>query len=283
LARRLLLGLNMALVLVLGAFAAWDWHAEHKALLRQGKTSLDEEAKILLAVVRHTRQDGADRVQAVIDEACGAMREISSPGHHIAVRMGGLALQARSHGRASTAMRHKTCKLQNSREWARGTGWTAWTGLRGGRGCAAARPSPWRPVHPVHLVHVSEYPSNMRTILRRQIVRRVGSVVAAGVAGDYYDLLPLQDGGLLVCVADVTGHDVPAAMVASMLKALVLNAVERSGDPRQILQMVNRVFWRVTLEEDFAGMFLARWDPAAHTLTCAGAGNEPTVLTLDLS
>ena len=37
-------------------------------------------------------------------------------------------------------------------------------------------------------------------------------LAAEGVAGDYYDFLPLGDGTWVICIADVMGHGVPAAM-----------------------------------------------------------------------
>jgi sigma-B regulation protein RsbU (phosphoserine phosphatase) len=45
---------------------------------------------------------------------------------------------------------------------------------------------------------------------------------AEDIGGDYYDILPLKDGAWLICVADVTGHGIPAAMSAAMLKTLLL-------------------------------------------------------------
>ena len=41
------------------------------------------------------------------------------------------------------------------------------------------------------------------------------------VAGDFYDFLMIQPGCLGIVVADVTGHGVPAALVASMVKVAV--------------------------------------------------------------
>ena len=95
------------------------------------------------------------------------------------------------------------------------------------------------------------------------------------VAGDYYDIVPLPDGCWLLCVADVTGHGVPAAMVATMLKTFVTHAVEHHTDPGDILAFVNARFTAVALPEHFASMLLARWNPAAAELDYASAGHEP--------
>lgn len=105
---------------------------------------------------------------------------------------------------------------------------------------------------------------------------------ADAVAGDYYDFLLLADGSWLICVADVTGHGVPAAMGASMLKSLLLAAAEHPPfDPVSILDEVNRHFAATVLPGNFASMFLGRWRPELYELTWASAGHEPGILLSD--
>jgi len=97
---------------------------------------------------------------------------------------------------------------------------------------------------------------------------------ATEVAGDYYDILPLPDHTWLLCIADVAGHGVPAAMNAAMLKTLLLHATEYHVAPDRILQFVNNRFSAIALEEMFASMLLARWNPATSTLEYVSAGHE---------
>ena len=101
---------------------------------------------------------------------------------------------------------------------------------------------------------------------------------AAEVAGDYYDALPSADGGVVLCVADVSGQGVPAAMGAAMLKTLLLNGVERESDPPKLLALLNAAFCRVTLPEDFATMALLRFTPGGPAAAYASAGHEPVFL-----
>ncbi len=96
---------------------------------------------------------------------------------------------------------------------------------------------------------------------------------ATDIAGDYYDLVALPDGTWLLCVADVSGHGVPAAMGAAMLKTLLLHASERSSEVHEILSFINRRFAAVSLVGDFATMFLARWQPATSSFQYASAGH----------
>jgi sigma-B regulation protein RsbU (phosphoserine phosphatase) len=97
---------------------------------------------------------------------------------------------------------------------------------------------------------------------------------AAGVAGDYYDVLPLPAGASLVCIADVTGHGIPAAMTAAMLKAFLLHAIEHHDRPNEILRFLDQRFSSMALPGDFASVWLARWDPNTSQLTYSSAGHE---------
>lgn len=101
---------------------------------------------------------------------------------------------------------------------------------------------------------------------------------AEDVAGDYFDVLPLPDGSWLICVADVTGHGVPAALGAAMLKMMLADAAERLIETSEILSFLNRRCAATFLPGYFASILLARWDPAAQTLDCSSAGHEPGLL-----
>jgi len=99
------------------------------------------------------------------------------------------------------------------------------------------------------------------------------------VAGDYYDFVRLKDDSWLICVADVTGHGVPAAMGAAMLKTLLLTAAEESHFSLvSIMQQINRRFAAAILPGNFATMFLARWQPESRMLSWVSAGHDSGIL-----
>jgi len=101
---------------------------------------------------------------------------------------------------------------------------------------------------------------------------------ATEVAGDYFDIRQTEADLVLFCVADVTGHGVPAAMVAAMIKTLFTSVAAQSSDPQAILTVLNEGLSAATLEEDFASMIVVAWDPAGHRLRYASAGHEPAYL-----
>jgi len=101
---------------------------------------------------------------------------------------------------------------------------------------------------------------------------------AEDVAGDFYDFHVLEDGSWLVCVADVTGHGVPAAMSAALLKAFLLDAAERFRDPVQIVERVNHRFEATALPGDFATLLLVHYSPESGCMSIVNAGHEPALL-----
>jgi sigma-B regulation protein RsbU (phosphoserine phosphatase) len=101
---------------------------------------------------------------------------------------------------------------------------------------------------------------------------------AEEVGGDFLDVIQTQAGTTVLCVADVVGHGIAPAMIAAMLKVLLLDAAEVHVDPGDMLRQLNRRFTAVNLPEDFATVFLAAWTPATRTLRYVSAGHEPALL-----
>jgi sigma-B regulation protein RsbU (phosphoserine phosphatase) len=60
------------------------------------------------------------------------------------------------------------------------------------------------------------------------------------VSGDFFDVVELSDTKVGVFICDVMGHDVRAALVTAMMRALVQDLSLASGDPGHLLAQVNR-------------------------------------------
>jgi sigma-B regulation protein RsbU (phosphoserine phosphatase) len=95
------------------------------------------------------------------------------------------------------------------------------------------------------------------------------------VGGDYYDLLPLGPDRLAFAVGDVMGKGVPAALMASNLKA-ALRAQLQWGEwaPEEVVSRVNRLFCEVTPGGLFASLFFAVLDLAEGRLDYVNAGHD---------
>ncbi|MGH9605648.1 MAG: SpoIIE family protein phosphatase [Terracidiphilus sp.] len=62
---------------------------------------------------------------------------------------------------------------------------------------------------------------------------------AEQVGGDFFQVLPTPDGGLLAVVGDVAGKGLPAAMLVSMLVGAVRAVFEYTSDPAELLANLN--------------------------------------------
>ena len=98
----------------------------------------------------------------------------------------------------------------------------------------------------------------------------------AEVAGDFYDFVVTPSGQLGVLVADVSGHGVPAALVASMVK-IALAVQDEMADPGLVLTRMNRALCG-RFELAYVTATFALIDPRARTLTYAAAGHPAPLL-----
>lgn len=97
---------------------------------------------------------------------------------------------------------------------------------------------------------------------------------AEGIGGDIYTILPAQDGGVALLIADVNGHGVTAALISAMVKTFFEAQVRLGGGPLAWAQALNRDLARSTLSEQFATAFLGHLDPSNHRLSYVVAGHD---------
>ncbi|MFZ0827717.1 MAG: SpoIIE family protein phosphatase [Verrucomicrobiia bacterium] len=63
---------------------------------------------------------------------------------------------------------------------------------------------------------------------------------SGAVSGDFFDVVALSDTSVGVFICDVMGHDVRAALVTAMIRALVEDLSGGAADPGQLLAQINR-------------------------------------------
>jgi sigma-B regulation protein RsbU (phosphoserine phosphatase) len=98
------------------------------------------------------------------------------------------------------------------------------------------------------------------------------------VGGDYFDVLPLNDGARAICIGDVCGKGVPAALLMANLQAAVKICVAERMGPRDLCETVNRVMCG-NLAEGFITFFYAVLETTPPRLTYCNAGHNPPILT----
>jgi phosphoserine phosphatase RsbU/P len=97
------------------------------------------------------------------------------------------------------------------------------------------------------------------------------------VAGDFYDYVVAGNGVAGLLIADVSGHGVPAALIASMVKLAAASQREAAADPAQFLLGMNRVLYGNT-QNQFVTAAYVYVDSTAGVLHYSAAAHPPMLL-----
>jgi sigma-B regulation protein RsbU (phosphoserine phosphatase) len=121
------------------------------------------------------------------------------------------------------------------------------------------------------------------SLLPRELPRLAGLEIAArhlsmsAVAGDFYDFLVTDQKHVGVLIADVTGHGVPAALIASMLKVAFAAQSAHADVPARVLTGLNRALCG-KFEDHFVTAAYVFIDLEAEVMRYAGAGHPPLMV-----
>jgi sigma-B regulation protein RsbU (phosphoserine phosphatase) len=88
-------------------------------------------------------------------------------------------------------------------------------------------------------IQASILPSSVPEVERLRIAASYRPMTA--VAGDFYEFIQIDRHRVGILVADVSGHGVPAALIASMIKVAVQSVVSCAHDPAEVLRRLNRL------------------------------------------
>ena len=99
---------------------------------------------------------------------------------------------------------------------------------------------------------------------------------AQQVGGDFFQVLPAGNEGLLVVVGDVAGKGLPAAMLVSMLVGAIRTAVEDTHSPDELLHRLNERL--VGRTQGGFTTALAAYIAPSGVVTIANAGHLPPYL-----
>jgi serine phosphatase RsbU (regulator of sigma subunit) len=101
---------------------------------------------------------------------------------------------------------------------------------------------------------------------------------ARQVAGDFYDVFPLDDGRWGMLIGDVADKGTAAALYMAMVHSLILSGALRHRSPAAVLAEVNQTILRQSSSGIMVTVFLGVLDPEKQTLQYANAGHNPPML-----
>src|SRR5581483_6446967 len=96
---------------------------------------------------------------------------------------------------------------------------------------------------------------------------------AEATGGDYFDYIPLRDGGLGVVIGDVSGHGYGPALLMAQLRAYLRAFLMTHTDIAEVVGRVNAALASDDLEDHFATLLLGRLDPRTRAFTHVSAGH----------
>ena len=98
------------------------------------------------------------------------------------------------------------------------------------------------------------------------------------VGGDYYDYIPINKNQFLICVADVSGKGIPAALMMSNFQASLRTLLRQTPNLTDIVEALNFQVLENTKGEKFITFFAAIYDIRLKTMVFVNAGHNPPIL-----
>jgi sigma-B regulation protein RsbU (phosphoserine phosphatase) len=135
---------------------------------------------------------------------------------------------------------------------------------------------------------IAEARSIQEGFLPKEIPQLSGYEIASAwqsariVGGDYFDVLPFEKETLGLCIADVAGKGMPAALLMSNLQAAVRGLASPLVSPDELCVRLNSLLCRNIASDRFITFFYAQLDGPTRMLRYVNAGhNAPIVLHPD--
>ncbi len=124
------------------------------------------------------------------------------------------------------------------------------------------------------LLFPSELPSNRRMDISAKYTPR------HEVGGDYYDFIPLGDEEYIICIADVSGKGIGAAMLMANFQATIRTLFNyQRFEMEFLLEELNKKVMRSAKGEKFITFFIAHYNANTRELKYVNAGHNHPILT----
>ncbi|HTR26884.1 MAG TPA: PP2C family protein-serine/threonine phosphatase [Terriglobales bacterium] len=101
---------------------------------------------------------------------------------------------------------------------------------------------------------------------------------ASVVSGDYFDVIKLGEGQIGVCICDVVGKGISAALLMANLQASFRAFANEAASPGLVVARLNEVICSNIASDKFITFCYCILDVTKNTLTYASAGHWPPVL-----
>jgi len=101
---------------------------------------------------------------------------------------------------------------------------------------------------------------------------------ARAVGGDYFDVLKLGKNRLAICIADVSGKGVPAALLMANVQASLRASVRDLDSPARVCSIINGMLCESIAADKFVTFFCGVLDAGTRTFRYCNAGHPYPIL-----
>jgi sigma-B regulation protein RsbU (phosphoserine phosphatase) len=101
---------------------------------------------------------------------------------------------------------------------------------------------------------------------------------ARAVSGDYFDVVKLGENKLAVCIADVAGKGVPAALLMANVQASLRASVRDLDSPARVCTIVNGMLCESIASDRFVTLFCGLLDAGRRSFRYCNAGHAYPIL-----
>ncbi len=98
------------------------------------------------------------------------------------------------------------------------------------------------------------------------------------VGGDYYDFIQVNENQFYVCIADVSGKGIPAAILMSNFQASLRTMIRMGLNLKKIIEELNIQIYENTQDGTFITFFIALIDLEKNKLNYVNAGHNPPLI-----
>jgi sigma-B regulation protein RsbU (phosphoserine phosphatase) len=124
------------------------------------------------------------------------------------------------------------------------------------------------------LLFPSDLPSNRKMDISAKYTPR------HEVGGDYYDFIPLGDDEYMICIADVSGKGIGAAMLMANFQATIRTLFNyQRFEMEFLLEELNKKVMRSAKGEKFITFFIAHYNATSRELKYVNAGHNHPFIT----
>lgn len=101
------------------------------------------------------------------------------------------------------------------------------------------------------------------------------------IGGDYYDFIKISNDEFIVCMADVSGKGIAAALLMSNFQASLHALVKHTSSLKQLVEELNSAVNKTARGEKYITFFIAHINTSTGNVDYINAGHNPPVVFTD--